>query len=167
MSKYSWTKKTCYILTTHWKLFWIQQFQKIFPQNLPTLADSFHKNPLYAGFLVIKWREKATATLMVLMIGCFGQMTLKGVEHPWCIFMTLELTFSFMGVLAFESKSKALKVAWGLWSKLGLENNTSGEKTTWLCMISSEFTHAHMPCTTCQAHDNKFLQAIYVPQLID
>jgi hypothetical protein len=118
-------------------------------------------------FLVIKWREKGTATLMVLMIGCFGQMTLKAVEHPWCIFMTLELGFSFMGVLAFESKSKALKVAWGLWSKLGLENNTSGEKTTWLCMISYEFTHAHMLCTTCQAHDNKFLQAIYLPQLID
>jgi hypothetical protein len=32
-------------------------------------------------------------------------------KHPWCIFMTLELTFSFMGVLAFESKSNTLKVA--------------------------------------------------------
>jgi hypothetical protein len=48
---------------------------------------------------------------MVLMIGCFGQMILRGVEHPWCIFMTLELTFSFMGVFAFESKYEALKVA--------------------------------------------------------
>jgi hypothetical protein len=71
-------------LTTHWKQFWIRQFQKFFPQNLATLADAFHKNPLCElhWIFLSSNEEKNPLPLMVLMIGCFGQMTLRGVEHP-------------------------------------------------------------------------------------
>jgi hypothetical protein len=71
-------------LTTHWKQFWIRQFQKFFPQNLATLADAFHKNPLCElhWIFLSSNEEKKPLPLMVLMIGCFGQMILRGVEHP-------------------------------------------------------------------------------------